>query len=101
MKNLLALGILIVMVFTQPLAYACTAFMASESNMVLVGNNEDYNIPHTRMWFIPAKNGQYGKVYFGYENWRPQGGMNDQGLFFDFFCNKTIGNKTFKREAQI
>ena len=76
-KTLLALAILVGMVFTNPLAYACTAFMASESNLVLVGNNEDYNIPHTRMWFIPAKYGHYGRVYFGYDNWSPQGGMND------------------------
>ena len=78
------------MVLAHPLAYACTAFMASDSDTVLVGNNEDYNIPHTRVWFIPAENGQYGRVYFGYDNWRPQGGMNDQGLFFDALITEPI-----------
>jgi hypothetical protein len=82
-KTILFFTIWIVIVLTHPLADACTAFMASDNNTVLVGNNEDYNIPHTRVSFIPAKNGQYGRVYFGYDNWRPQGGMNDQGLFFD------------------
>jgi len=51
--------------------------MMSDGQRVLVGNNEDYNIPHTRVWFIPAENGHYGRVYFGYDNWSPQGGMND------------------------
>jgi len=83
MKALLILQILILSVFAHSSASACTAFIASDSNTVLVGNNEDYNIPHTRVWFIPAQNGRYGRVYFGYDNWRPQGGMNDQGLFFD------------------
>jgi hypothetical protein len=71
-------------------AQACTAFMVADGDKVLVGNNEDFNRPHTRMWFIPAEKGQYGRVYFGYENWSPQGGMNDQGLFFDFFATKPL-----------
>ena len=69
---------------------ACTAFMMSDGDKVFVGNNEDYNIPHTRVWFIPSENGQFGRVYFGYENWSPQGGVNDQGLFFDFFATKPL-----------
>ncbi|MDX1285990.1 MAG: hypothetical protein R3182_13305, partial [Draconibacterium sp.] len=55
-----------------------------------VGNNEDYKIPYTRVWFIPAESGRFGRVYFGYDNWSPQGGMNDQGLFFDYFAVKKI-----------
>jgi hypothetical protein len=64
--------------------------MSSEKDMVLVGNNEDYYNPYTRIWFIPAANGQYGRVYFGYDDWRPQGGMNDQGLFFDAFATRPL-----------
>ena len=89
-KTILIFIIWIVMVLTHPLAYACTAFMASDSDTVLVGNNEDYNIPHTRVWFIPAKSGQYGRVYFGYDCWYPGGGMNDQGLFFDILLTETL-----------
>ena len=83
MKVLLLLQILIISIFNHLPACACTAFMASDGERVLVGNNEDYNIPHTRMWFFPATNGRHGRIYFGYDNFRPQGGMNDQGLFFD------------------
>ena len=94
MKTIFALAILIVVAFTPLSVHACTAFMMSDGERVLAGNNEDYNIPHTRVWFVPAENGHYGRVYFGYENWSPQGGMTDQGVFFDFFLTKPL-------EAQI
>lgn len=37
----------------------------------------------TRVWFVPGKEGKYGVVYVGFENYGKQGAMNDQGLFFD------------------
>ena len=86
------------MFFTHPVAYACTAFMAADSNRVLVGNNEDNRFPHTRIWFIPGKNGQNGRVIFGYDNWMPQGGMNDQGLFIDGFATPTLETKPSKQK---
>lgn len=81
-------AIWVVMAVTHPLVHACTAFMMADDENVLVGNNEDYKIPYTRVWFVPAENEQFGRIYFGYDNWSPQGGMNDQGLFFDFFMTK-------------
>jgi len=39
--------------------------------------------PLTNVWFIPGENGDYGRVYFGFEDLQAQGGMNDRGLFFD------------------
>jgi penicillin V acylase-like amidase (Ntn superfamily) len=80
----------VITVFTPTVTIACTAFMISDGDKVLVGNNEDYTIPFTRVWFIPPENGQFGRVYFGYENWSPQGGVNDQGLFFEFFATKPL-----------
>jgi hypothetical protein len=80
----------IFMILNNPLIYACTAFMMTDGENVLVGNNEDSKIPHTRVWFIPVENGRFGRVYFGYDNWSPQGGMNDQGLFFDYFSVKKL-----------
>jgi hypothetical protein len=79
------LQILIISIFSHLPIYACTGFMMSEGVTVLVGNNEDFKVPYTRVWFIPAENGRFGRIYFGYDNWYPQGGMNDQGLFFDYF----------------
>jgi hypothetical protein len=85
---ILATAVVSGMLFFHSAVCACTAFMMADGQRVLVGANEDFNIPHTRVWFIPAENGRYGRVYFGYENWSPAGGMNDRGLFFDFFATK-------------
>jgi hypothetical protein len=61
----------------------CTVVYATDGEIALGGNNEDYGIPLTRVFFLPAEEGAFGRVYFGYENFIWSGGMNDQGLFFD------------------
>ena len=101
MKVLLFFQILILSIINHLPAYACTAFMMSDGQSVLVGNNEDYNTPYTRVWFVPAEKGQYGRVYFGYDNWSPQGGMNDQGLFFDGFATKPLEVKLSKKKPKF
>ena len=78
----------LVTAIANPVSYACTGFMMTDGDLVLVGNNEDYKIPYTRVWFVPAEKEKYGRIYFGYDNWTPQGGMNDQGLFFDYFATR-------------
>lgn len=67
-------------------ASACTIFGASGDGAVLVGNNEDHDDPNSMVWFAPASQGGYGNVTFGFADGYPQGGMNDQGLFYDFFA---------------
>jgi len=62
---------------------SCTVFYAASGNLAFAGNNEDSYNPLTRAWFIPASDERYGRVYFGYDDLAPQGGLNDQGLFFD------------------
>jgi hypothetical protein len=60
----------------------CTVFSAADGSVALVGNNEDFLHPLPKVWFLPSEGGKFGRVYFGFEN-QYQGGMNDQGLFFD------------------
>jgi tetratricopeptide (TPR) repeat protein len=67
---------------SQP-APGCTIFVVSDSNTVMAGNNEDFYNPATKIWFLPRENGKHGRVYFGFDDRIRQGGMNDQGLFFD------------------
>jgi hypothetical protein len=62
----------------------CTTVYATDGRQMLGGNNEDSREPLTKVWFVPAKEGTFGLVLFGYGSYRAQGGMNDQGLFFDF-----------------
>jgi hypothetical protein len=65
------------------LPYGCTVFVAANDQVALAGNNEDWKNPFTRLWFIPAGEGTFGQMYIGYDDDLLQGGMNDQGLFFD------------------
>ena len=66
--------------------FACTGFCVSQGDLVLVGNNEDWKNPFTKVWNEPAGDGKYGRVYFGFDNFYPQGGMNEKGLVFDGFA---------------
>ncbi|MGD8456458.1 MAG: hypothetical protein PVF83_08745 [Anaerolineales bacterium] len=61
----------------------CTVMYASDEDVALAGNNEDYVNPFTQVWFLPHEEDKFGRVYFGFEGFLWQGGMNDQGLFFD------------------
>jgi hypothetical protein len=62
---------------------SCTIFTASYGEKVLFGNNEDYTNPMTYYWIRPRSEGNYGGVYFGFENYSLQGGINEKGLSFD------------------
>jgi hypothetical protein len=64
----------------------CTGIYYADGGVVLAGNNEDYWRPDTRMWFVPSEGKTHGRVYFGFSDMYPQGGMNEKGLFFDGFA---------------
>jgi hypothetical protein len=61
----------------------CTTFYGYDGQNALAGNNEDFINPLIYAWFIPASPGRFGRVYFGFDDFIPQGGLNDQGVFFD------------------
>jgi hypothetical protein len=67
----------------------CSTVYATDGQQMLGGNNEDSSEPLTKVWFVPATEDTFGLVLFGYSNFRAQGGMNDQGLFFDFQTGPT------------
>ena len=62
---------------------ACTIFVLTDGDQALFCNNEDWSNPKTRIWFLPADN-HYGCVYVGFDNGWAQGGMNTEGLAFDW-----------------
>lgn len=64
-------------------AEACTILTVTQDDIVLFGNNEDYSNPNTCYWVVPSQNGTYGGVYFGFDDFWPQGGVNEMGLAFD------------------
>lgn len=69
---------------------ACTGLFYGQDKLALVGNNEDWMSPFTRIWYLPAEAGKFGRVYFGFAEGGFQGGMNDQGLFFDGYAVKPL-----------
>ncbi|MFX1577261.1 MAG: hypothetical protein ACFFCF_08800 [Promethearchaeota archaeon] len=66
---------------------SCTIFSISRDGRVFFCDNEDENLRHGRIWFLPGTPGQFGLVLFCYGIHRnvmiPIGGMNDQGLCLD------------------
>jgi len=70
-------------VLSDAIPGSCTIFTASYGNTVLFGNNEDYTNPKTYYWVSPPSEGNYGGVYFGFDNFSLQGGINEKGLSFD------------------
>ena len=88
LRSILGLALALVAA-PQPNILPCTVFLASRGGVVLAGNNEDYTDKDTKVWFHPAAEGSFGRVYFGFGNGFPQGGMNDHGLFFDGLALET------------
>ena len=87
-----------------PSLYACTAFVVYRNGLALAGNNEDFWLTDTKVWYVPKEGsqrgmaGEFGRVYFGFDNFYPQGGMNEAGLFFDGFA--TSENKIKKSDGK-
>jgi hypothetical protein len=85
--------------FLIPDSYACSMFKITLHGKTMVGNNEDFWNPNDRIWFEKGKNSEYGAFYVGFDNFWPQGGMNQAGLVFDGFAEDykaiadTIGKK--------
>jgi hypothetical protein len=83
MKIKVILFVLLSVLFTGIQLYSCTIFYVVKDNKILAGNNEDWEDPYSKMWFYPSENNKHGWIKFGWGSGFPQGGMNDQGLFWD------------------
>lgn len=78
---------------------ACTIFVITDGQHALFCNNEDWSNPKTRIWFMPADK-HYGRVYVGFDNGWGQGGLNTEGLAFDWvagYKNKWEPDPKLKR----
>ncbi len=62
---------------------SCTIFCISYEGSVFFGNNEDFKNPLTYYWTKPPEEDKYGILYFGFNDFGPQGGVNEKGLAFD------------------
>lgn len=68
---------------------ACTIFVLVERGEALFCNNEDWSNPVTRIWFVPAGTNYFGCAYLGFDDGWAQGGMNSEGLAFDWVAGGT------------
>jgi hypothetical protein len=94
MRNHIGCLIVLAALHFVPAAVACTGFTASNGTSVLVGNNEDDNNPFTVLWFVPSSGKGHGRLYVGYDDFQPQGGMNQKGLWFDAFAASPVQAKS-------
>ncbi|HZP60687.1 MAG TPA: hypothetical protein VFB27_10230 [Opitutaceae bacterium] len=67
-------------------ARACTIFVLTDADHAFFCNNEDNANPRTIIWFQPGGSGHYGAVYVGTDTGWAQGGMNIEGLAFDWIA---------------
>lgn len=87
MKIKVFFSVLISILLLSMKLYSCTVFYVTDGNIIFAGNNEDWKDSYTKMWFYPSEADKYGWIKFGYGSGFPQGGMNDQGLFWDGTSN--------------
>jgi penicillin V acylase-like amidase (Ntn superfamily) len=83
MKTKVFLVILLSVLFSGIQLFSCTIFYVVKGDTVFAGNNEDWENPDSKMWFYLPENNKHGWIKFGWGSGFPQGGMNDQGLFWD------------------
>lgn len=92
MKKVIFSFLLILLLFANvSIACACTAFSVTEDGIVMVGNNEDGlykdGDKDAKVWFLPAENRKFGRMFFGFKPAGPECGMNEKGLFFDWIAS--------------
>jgi hypothetical protein len=75
---------LVLFVFVSVPIQACTIFVLTDAERALFCNNEDHSNPVTRIWLVRPGEGFYGCAYIGFDNGWAQGGMNTEGLAFDW-----------------
>ena len=77
-------SVLILLCSVAAPALACTIFVLTDGTRALFFNNEDWSNARTRIWFAPAGAGRYGCAYVGFDDGWAQGGLNTQGVAFDW-----------------
>ncbi|KYK22619.1 hypothetical protein AYK25_02345 [Thermoplasmatales archaeon SM1-50] len=88
---------------------ACTGFMATDGENILIGSNEDWCTADYNIRFFPAEDGKFGKVLFDFDwpfPWNkdydsPYSGLNDQGLYYDSFQAPYLKIKNNGRKLPI
>ncbi len=79
----LIICLLFILTITNP-SYSCTSIYDVQDSLILAGKNQDFGEWRTALGFIPPKDGCFGKAYFGGKGVFPTGGINSEGLWFEY-----------------
>ena len=93
MKNIISNKIrflFILLLCSTYIANACTIFVLTDGNNTYFFNNEDNTNPNSRIWFISKGKNHFGCGYVGYDDGVAQGGLNTEGLAFDWYAGRTV-----------
>ena len=52
---------LLIAVLLVPVAQACTAFVVYRNGLALAGNNEDFWLTDTKIWYVPKDGSNRGR----------------------------------------
>lgn len=77
-------------------SHACSMFVIKKNGKVMVGNNEDFWNQNSRMWFEQGDETNFGVTYVGFDDFWPQGAINEKGLVFDGFAMPYLEIKDFE-----
>ena len=123
-KFYFTIAFVFILTISSTRVYSCTVSKITMYGKTMVGNNEDYLNPNTRIWFVPGETvditkfeeyrklytstwlrqenkATYGAVYFGQNNMVPEGGINEAGLAFDFLGTKYKKVRNFKGKKEF
>jgi hypothetical protein len=83
MRKAVFFAIAAILLARADVARACTIAVLTDGRQTLFCNNEDWSDPDARIWFVPA-DGRPGAAFVGFGNGWAQGGLNTEGLAFDW-----------------
>jgi hypothetical protein len=97
--------VFILLLFINHHIKACSIFYATDENNILAGKNVDWEVPESQIHFSPATTNNYGYVVFNIKylgiTFSTNGGLNDQGLFFDCADNLLPSEVSFHPNGTI
>jgi len=82
-------------------SYACSMYKITQEGKTIVGNNEDYLVANTEIWFVPKGKNLYGVMNVGFNNDFAQGAINEAGLMFDGFAMPYLKVKNTKGKRKV
>lgn len=89
-KFIMSTLIIVITIVSASTTSACTIFTVTQDDKAYFANNEDYYNPNTIMTIRPASFNSFGAIFFGFDDYITQGGINSQGLCFDLNAVPTI-----------